>query len=406
MHRVKKQIAVFSALVLVAVASAACNKDGGGGTGAAKGDAAVAASVNGKPITLKEVDFIIRQQMGEQFSQLSPTQLATARIQALDSLVQQEVLFQRAETEKLLPTDDEVTRAINSQKTQNRMTEEEYQRMLKESGQTEQSIRDLARKQLAIQKLVDKTVGTITIKDNEVVDYYNNNKTRFVTPRGVALSAIVADPNDSGGVFQDDAKNDFEAQNKINEVHAQLERREDFATVARKRSEDQSALRSGDIGFFAEEQLRQLRVPQELVAGFFGAMPVGNYTKPVRLDDGRYYIFKLTDRRLTTENQTLDTPGVRDQIKEFLISERQRIMGEALRIVAMNEAKIANNLAGDVLKDPSMLGGMAPAQPAATTAASPAAASTPAASTPSAAASPAAASTANTAAAPGASPRR
>lgn len=401
MHRVKKQSAILiSVLLLAALAAAGC-KGSGGGTTKGGGDTAAAATVNGRPVTLKEVDYSIRQQVGDQFSQLSPTQLATARIQSLDGLIQQEVLFQRAEAEKLLPTDDEVTRTLNTQKTNSRKTEEEWQQMLKEGGQTEQSVRDLARKQLAIQKLIEKTVAAVTIKDNEVVDFYNNNKERFVSPRGVALSAIVADPTDSGGVFRDDAKNDFEAQNKINEVAAALKRNEDFATLARSRSEDQSALRGGDLGFASEDQLRQNRFPQEIVSNLMGPMKPGDVTNPVRLEDGRYYIFKLTDKRLTTENQTLDTPGVRDQIKDFLINERQRIMGEALRIVAMNDAKIVNNLAADILKDPSMLGGLTPAQPAA--------ASTPAATPASGGAttSGSAASTASTpAATPAASPRR
>src|SRR5918998_1533102 len=97
---------------------------------------------------------------------------------------------------------------------------------------------------------------------------------------------IVADPTDSGGAFQDDAKNDFEAQNKINDIAAALKRGEDFATLARKRSEDQSALRSGDLGFAPEDQLKQTRLPQEMVANLMGAMKPGDVTNPVRLDDG------------------------------------------------------------------------------------------------------------------------
>jgi parvulin-like peptidyl-prolyl isomerase len=378
---------IFASAVILASVLAACERTGSGQSGA-KTDGAIAATVNGKDIPLKDVDQIINQQTNGQMSQLSPIQQATARIQALDSLIQQEVLFQRAEKEKLLPTDEEVTRAINSQKQQANLTEEEYQKMLQESKQTEQSVREMARKQLAIQKLVDKTVSNVTIKDSEVVDYYTNNKQRFVSQRGVALSAIIADPQDSGGVFQDDAKNDFEAQNKINDIAAALKRGEDFATTARKRSEDQSALRSGDLGFATEEQLKQNRLPQEMVANLMGAMKPGDVTNPVRLDDGRYYIFKITDKRLTTENQTLDTPGVRDQIKELLRSERQRIMGEAMRIVSMNEAKVVNNLATDILKDPNNLGGLSPAQPASASG-SPAASNSPAA----AAASPAAGAT-------------
>lgn len=394
MHSISSRqfLTIISTALLVA-GLAGCSREGGSGSAAGKTDGAVAATVNGKDITLKEVDQIISQQMSGQMSQLSPIQQATARIQALGSLIQQEVLFQRADKEKLLPTDDEVTQAINAQRQQSLMTEEEWQTRLKEGGQTEQSLRDLAKKQLAIQKLMDKTVGKITIKDNEVVEFFNANKPRFVAPRGVGLSVIVADPQDSGGAFQDDAKNDFEAQNKINEIHAALKRNEDFATLARRRSEDQSALRSGDIGFATEDQLKQNRFPQELITNLLGPMQVGGYTNPLRLEDGRYYIFKLTDRRLATENQTLDTPGVRDQIKQLLITERQRVLSDALSIVAMSEAKVVNNLASDIIKDPNNLGGLSPALPAA------------ASGSPAATGSPAAASVApGTSASPSASP--
>ncbi len=400
--RVKKNLAVACVLILAAVLGACKDEKGQ----AAKGDASVAATVNSKPVTLKEVDFAIRQQVGEQFSQLSPTQLAAARIQSLDSLIQQEVLFQKAEAEKLLPTDEEVTRAINTQKQQANLTEEEYQKMLQESGQTEQTVREIARKQLAIQKLIEKTVGNVTIKDNEVVDFYNTNKAQFVTPRGVMLSAIVVDPADSGGAIRDDAKNDFEAQNKINEISAALKRNEDFATLARNRSEDQSMLRGGDLGFATEEQLRQNRFPQELIANLMGPMKPGDVTSPIRLDDGRFYIFKLTDKRLTTENQTLDTPGVRDKIKELLRNERARIMGEAMRIVAMSEAKVVNNLAADILKDPSMLGGLTPAGAPAQTAAPSANSSATTGATNNAPATNTNAPAANTAPSPAASPAR
>lgn len=383
MHRFAKQIAIFALVVSLAAALAACNRDGNAKTDGAD----VAATVNGKNITLSEVDKIISQQSKGQQQQekISPLERATARLQILDDLIQREVLFQRADKEKLLPTDDEVTQAISGQKRQNNMTEEEYQNFLKESGQTEQSLRETARKSLAVQKLLDKTVSNITIKDSEVDDFYGNNKERFVTPRGVALSVIVSDPTDSTGQYQDDAKSDLEAKSKIDNIYAQLKGGADFAEVARQRSEDASLARGGDFGFWDEARLKQGGIPQEVVSNLFSAMKSGDITNPFRLPDGRYIILKLTDRRLQPENLTLDSPGVRDQIKQALVSERQKFLSEALRVVAMNEAKVENYLAQNMLKDPSMLGGTQPVagNPTSTPAASPA-------SKPAAAASPAA----------------
>jgi parvulin-like peptidyl-prolyl isomerase len=419
-HRVAKSVLVITICAAFAFALAACS-----GSGPAKGNGGsgtdVAASVNGKSITLKEVDQSISQQAGGQIDKLSPLALANARLQALQGLIQSEALYQRAEKENLLPSDEEVTNAINQQKQAARVTEEEWQRRLKESGETEDSIRDKARRSLAIQKLIEKNIGKVTIRDGEVEEYYNANRERFVSPRGVGLAAIVVDPRDSAGQYPDDAKNEQDARTKIESIYALLKSgTADFATVARDRSEDPSLLRGGDLGFATEDDLRQNRFPQELIGNFFGPMPIGGLTQPIRFDDGRFYIFKLTDRRLQPENRTLESPGVRDEIKQALLDARKSILTDALGVVAMNETKIENNLAQNMLNDPSMLGGMQPVVPAtggntgggntnaaggaATPAASPAATGSPAA-----AASPVATSSpAATAASPAAntSPRR
>ena len=372
-------------VALAAALTAACNRGTGGGSGGS-GGTDVAAKVNGKDILLKEVDQLISQQVGPQ-AKISPLERATARLQVLDELIQQEVMYQRAQKENLLPNEEEVTQAINAKKREANMTQEEYQNMLKESGQTEETLREIARKQIAIQKLLEKTVSNISISNNEVESFYGNNKERFVSPRGVALSAIFVDPSDSAGQYPDDARNELEAKTKIDNVHAQLRGGADFATVARQRSEDPSIVRSGDFGFWDEPKLKQAGLPQDVVNGLFNSMKPGDITGPIRLEDGRYVILKLTDKRVQPENLTLDSPGVRDQIKQALVSERQRILGTALREVAMNEAKVENYLAQNMLKDPSMLGGLEPASPEG--AASPAAGTATPAASPAATASPA-----------------
>ncbi|MBA3240244.1 MAG: SurA N-terminal domain-containing protein, partial [Acidobacteria bacterium] len=373
MHRYAKRVASITLVITSAFMLAACNRSPGTTTDGK--DNSSAATVNGKNISLSEVDTLIAQQSVGQQVNMSPLERATARLQVLDGLIQQEVLFQRADKEKLLPSEDEVTQAINAKKREANMSEEDYQKMLKDSSQTEPQLREVARKQLSIQKLLEKTVSNVTVRDNEVEAFYNANKDRFVSPRGVALSAIFADALDGAGQFPDDAKSDLEAKTKIDTIYTQLRGGADFATVARQRSEDQSLLRGGDYGFWDEARLKQAGLPAELVSNLFGAMRPGDLTAPIRLDDGRYVLLKLTDRRLQNEPQTLETPGVRDQIKKALVDERQKVLGAAMRVVAINEAKIENHLAQSMLKDPSMLGGMQPVSPG-TASTTPAAAAT------------------------------
>jgi peptidyl-prolyl cis-trans isomerase C len=402
--RVFRNIAALAFITTFALALAAC---GSTSTGTGKD---VAATVNGKEITLADVDRLVNQQA--QGQQLPTLQQAAARLQVLDKLIERHVLYARAEKEKTVPTEDEVTTFINQQK-QGR-TVEEWEKGLKESGFTEAQVREEAKKDIAIRKLQEKLYGKITIRDQEITDFYNTNRAQFVNPRGVYLSDIVVDPGDSGGTFKDDAKSDAEATAKIQRIYATLKGGADFADIARTSSEDPSGVRGGEIGMANEQDLRQNGFPADLISRFFNQLAVGSYTEPIRFADGRWYIFKLTNRQLENKPLALEDSGVRDQIKQALINQRQTVLNEALIRNAMSDVTVVNRLAESMLSDPNMLGGnqsVAPgtvATPAVTTAATPAAAATPpATATP--AASPAAANTAATprpAATTGATPKK
>jgi peptidyl-prolyl cis-trans isomerase SurA len=352
------------AVVLGALLIAAC----GSGSDTTS-DNMVAATVNGKKIMLSEVERLIQQKMQGKQADLSAHDLAQARLSVLDNLIQREVLYQRAEQEKLLPTEEQITTAINQQKQQTGVTQEEFDRQLKEQNMTNEGLREEAKKDLAINSLQEKYAGKITISDREVEDYYNANKQQFVNARGVALAMIVVDPADNSaqGIKGDDAKNDADAKTKIDGIYQQLKTGADFATVARAKSEDPNSLvRGGDIGFASEDDLKGNGFPPDLVAQLFGPLQVGSFTAPVKFSSpqspgGRWYIFKLQEKRLQTENLTLESQfpngdSVRHQITVALTNQRKEILNAALVEVARSEAKIVNNLAAKIVADPSNLG--------------------------------------------------
>jgi peptidyl-prolyl cis-trans isomerase SurA len=370
---------MLAALVFSASILAGC------GSSAETPDNTVAASVNGKKIMMSEVERIIHQQAQGNESKMSGHELAQARLTVLDKLIQREVLFQRAEQEKLLPTEEEITTSINSQKQQAGLTDEDFARQLKEQGMSPEAVREDAKKDLAINRLQEKYAGKITISNREVEDYYAANKQQFVNARGVGIGMIMVDPADNSqqGVAGDDAKNDSDAKTKIDNINAQLKSGADFATVARARSEDPQSVRNGgDIGFATEEDLKNNGFPADLVGKFFGSMQVGDRTDPVRFPSGKWYIFKLQDKRLQTENLTLESQGVRQQITVALTNQRKEILNAALLEVSTSEAKIVNQFAANMLSNPANLGGMRPASAeAAKPGSTPATASSPAAAT-------------------------
>ncbi|MDT7604635.1 MAG: hypothetical protein QOF61_2632 [Acidobacteriota bacterium] len=356
MHRDAKRIAIFICAVALVAVAAACKRGS-----ASAGGKDVAATVNGKDIMLSEVDNTIKQQTSGQQASLSPLELGAARLQVLDDLIKQEVLFQRADKEKLLPTDDEVAQVISNQKQQVG-SQEEFQKALKETGQTEEGLREVVRKRLAMQKLLDRIGSKVDPpSDKEIEDFYNANRERYVSARGVQLAAIIVDPQDNG--VTNDAKSDIEVQNKINIVYQRLKSGGDFATIAHEQSEDPQTTRNGgDVGFFTEEDLKRAGFPAELIARFFGnEMQVGDYTPPTKGSDGRWSIWKLTSRRLQNENLTLDNPEVRKDAADTIINQRKQIVNAALLEVAMREAKIENKLAESMLNSANSLSSLRPA---------------------------------------------
>ncbi|HET6977327.1 MAG TPA: SurA N-terminal domain-containing protein [Pyrinomonadaceae bacterium] len=347
-------------------------------------DNQVAATVNGRNIMLKEVERAVTQQAGGNASSLNQLQMAQARLQVLSNLIQREVLFQKAEREKLLPTEAQIDGAIATQKQNSGMTAEDFDKSLKAQNMSMESLREEARKDLAIASLQDKYNGKIDISDREVEEYYANNRTQFVKARGVALSMIMVDPADNAADgIKDDAKGDPDAKLKIDNIYTQLQGKADFATVARAKSEDVNSLRSGgDIGFATEQDLKNNNFPAELVANLFGTMQVGDYTQPTRFASGKWYIFKLAEKQLTTENLTLESAGVRQQITQGLTNQHKQVLNAALLETAINDAKIVNHLATEMLSNPGNLG-LRPAAANATTGSQPAQApaASPAAST-------------------------
>ena len=321
-------------------------------------DSMVAASVNGRNIMLSEVERAVNQQTNGNPSTLNQLQMAQARLQVLSNLIQREVLFQRAEREKLLPTEAQIDGFIATQKQNSGMTAEDFEKSLKAQNISAETLREEARKTLAISALQDKYSGKIDISDREVEEYYANNRQQFVKARGVALAMIMVDPADnSADGISDDAKNETDAKLKIDNIYQQLQGKADFATVARAKSEDITSLRSGgDIGFATEEALRENNFPPELIASLFGSMQVGDYTQPTRFGTGKWYIFKLAEKRLANENLTLESAGVRQQITQGLTNQRKAILNAALLETAMNDARIVNHLAGNMLNNPSNLG--------------------------------------------------
>ena len=368
---------IFLSTVLVAAAaifSSACDSTTVGG--ASTGDSA--ATVNGKAIKNEDVEKIIKQQFQGQDSKLSPLELAQARMQALDGIIQQEVMIQKAEKEKVQVSDDEVNQAVNEFKQQSGLTADEYNKRMQEAGENEQSVRDRFRKQLMIKKLGDKIAASVEPpKDSEVEAFFKGNPEMFKNKRGASFAAIVIDPRGNGQT----TKSPEEAQLKIKEVGQKLTQPGiDFAQIAAQYSEDpETAARGGEWRAFSEDEMKQFMTP-ELIAQIMSPqqMTVGQVVQRLIPFEGKVLFLKLTNRQEKDEDLTLESPNVKQRVIELLTGAKKQLLSGAYQARAMDEAKVENYLAKQIVDNPNSLSGARPADPnagaalAATPAAAPA----------------------------------
>jgi peptidyl-prolyl cis-trans isomerase SurA len=345
---------ISSAVVAVSVIfSIACDKPGGPGTVGEK-----AATVNGKTIGMEEVERAIKREFQGQESKMAPLELANSRLTALNSLIQQEVLYQKAEKEQTVPKDEDVTAEFNKMKNSSGRSVEEFDKGMKEAGETDDSAKQAIKRRIAVEKLVEKVTSRVEPpKDSEIEAFYVGNKDAFVKKKGVKLAMIVVDPSKSSE--DDKTIDETSAVQRANEIFNQIQTG-DFAAIAREKSEDQqSKLQGGDIGYVSEEDLKQ-NFPPEVAGNLMSPQfPIGR-SMGTRMQ-GKIFILKLQERSDKDEVLTLESPGMRQQTTETLINARKQLLSASYAAVAMNEAKVENYLAKRVVENPNELSGARPA---------------------------------------------
>lgn len=368
----QKSYLVLSAILLAsaAVFSTACETTG---ITSPNPGADSAATVNGKAIKNEEVEKIIKQQFQGQESKLSPLELAQARLQALDGIIQQEVMTQKAEKEKIEVKDEEITQALNEHKQSSGLTVDEYNKKMQEAGETEATFREKIKKQLMIKKLSDKLASSVEPpKDSEVEAFFKGNPELFKNKRGASFAAIVIDPRGNGQT----TKTPQDAENKVKEVGQKLSQPGiDFAQLAAQYSEDpETAARGGEWRFLAEDEMKQLMTP-ELTDFVMNKMTVGQVVPRIVPAEGKLLFLKLTSRQEKDEDLTLNSPNVKGRVIDLLTGAKKQLLSAAYQARVMDEARIENYLAKQIVDNPNSLSGARPADPnaAALPAASPAA---------------------------------
>ena len=304
----------------------------------------VAAEVNNHAITYAELDKTYASQYPQPAEGSSDDQVMMQKLDVLSSLINSELLLQRAEKLGLTAVDADVEAEFNKMKAP--YTKEEFDRQLAARKMTVDDLKSQLRRQLTIDKLINKEITShITITDADVASFYNANRASFnLAEPQVHLSQIVATPVPDANVRNlknSKAQNDAEAKTKILDIEARLKRGDDFAMLAQNYSEDpNTAANGGDMGFVPESALE--RANPELRKMVVSLTP--GATSPVIHTQEGYRILKVISKEPAGQRE-LNDPRVQQSIRETLMNRKDNLLKTAYYEVARNSAKVVNYLA-------------------------------------------------------------
>lgn len=337
------RIAAIAALLGGTLASIGCRS-------AASPD--VAATVNGRPIYYADVDKAYKTQFPNRTDGENADEVQLRRLEVLRSLIDNELMLQRAEKAGLVATDDEVTARLNELKAP--YTKEEFDRQLKQWGLTLEELKAQVRREESVKKLFNKDITSkINITDADVANFYNANRGSFNLPEPqVHMAQIVVTPQPDPNVHNlknDKAKNDDEARRKIQALEARLKQGEDFAMIAQNYSEDpQTTANGGDLGFVGESALD--KASPDLRKLVLSLQP-GQLSPIIHMPTG-YQILKLISKEPAGQRDLSD-PRVQQSIRERLLSQKDQMLKTAYYETVRNDAKIVNNMARTIFSDAS-----------------------------------------------------
>jgi peptidyl-prolyl cis-trans isomerase C len=223
----------------------------------------ILATVGEREITERDVNLVL-QSMDQQKAMQYYTKDGRKRV--LNELINQELFYL-----------DAIDMGLDK--------EEEFKQQLE---QTKASLL----KQYAINKLLN----TVKIDEDEVENYYSDNKENFKNPETVKASHILVDQKEK-------------AEEVLKEINEGLS----FEEAAKKYSKCPSKEKGGDLGYFAKGRM----VPEFEKAAF--NMEIDEIDGPVKTQFG-YHLIKVYDKK---EAEIIPLEEIRDRLRQQLIVMKQ-----------------------------------------------------------------------------------
>jgi peptidyl-prolyl cis-trans isomerase C len=293
---------------LCAVTAAAAATDGG----RAGADDDVVAEVNGTPVLRRSVRELVQAVLITQNEEPGPDAVGRLAKEALNSLIDHELLYQESRAQGIVVSDAAVDEELARSKAAFPDTAS-FEAAVRARGVTQKSLRQETRKTLAVNRFLEARVFRhVIVSDAAVTRFYERNREEFRHPAEIrAQHILVRVPPDAG-----DETRRVAAQ-RAAALLTRLKEGADFATLARQHSDDPgTSAHGGDLGYFGRGRM----VPAFETPAF--ALQPGQLSDVVSTRHG-FHIIKVTDRRAAGIRPLGE---VEERIRAVLVkSERQQL---------------------------------------------------------------------------------
>ena len=253
-----------------------------------------------------------------------------ARVDALNRLVDDELIAQQAAKEGRMPGDEEV-RAQYAEMVRRAGGEEKLLKLLRAEGMSKWEAIDGIRRKLAVDRFVKERVAPVqSVTDDEMLQYYNRNLHKFTPDLWVKLYQILI-------LCPPDATPDRAeaARNRALKILANLRAGAPFDRLAREFSEDsESSRRGGSLGFVKQGVL------QDVVDAVAFSIAPNQPSDVVRSSEG-FHILLVTERHGGTVKPYEE---VKELCRKGLMTMKQAGAIEDLTTRLREDAKIETYL--------------------------------------------------------------
>lgn len=269
--------------------------------------AGVAARVDGAEISAERLERGFEEYLRERQIHIgamrSPQRVKALKREALDLLIDQELLWQEAQRRGLLAEAAAVDEAAAALR-RGFASDEAFAARLRTEGYDKASYRAHLHRLLSARRVLEQATAAVTVDEAAIGDFYRANQAGFEQPEQRRVRHLVLPLGD--GI-------DAAAQRaRIAALRERLAGGADFGALAREHSAGASAGQGGDIGFVQRGEL----APPLSQAAF--ALREGELSAAIELPDGLH----LLRVEATVAARRVGLDEARERIRAHLLAQR------------------------------------------------------------------------------------